>query len=93
MCKSGRKVSSRSIRGLMPTMYSRAIEVMQILGADGLLPSPTGADFEHPELREELDRYYVGTGGISSVERVSIFKLAWDLCGEAFGQRLLQYER
>ena len=86
-------VALETIRGHMPTMYPRAIEVMQILGAGGLLLSPTGADFENEELREDLDRYYVGREGISGLERVSIFKLAWDLCGEAFGQRLLQYER
>jgi anthranilate 3-monooxygenase (FAD)/4-hydroxyphenylacetate 3-monooxygenase len=82
-----------TIRGLLPTMYPRAIEVIQIIGAGGLLMSPTGADFESEELREAIDNYYVGREGISSLERVSIFKLAWDLCGEAFGQRLLQYER
>ena len=86
-------VALETIRGHMPHMYPRAIEVMQILGAGGLLLSPTGADFENEELREDLDRYYVGREGISGLERVSIFKLAWDLCGEAFGQRLLQYER
>ena len=86
-------VALETIRGHMPIMYPRAIEVMQILGAGGLLLSPTGADFENEELREDLDRFYVGREGISGLERVSIFKLAWDLCGEAFGQRLLQYER
>lgn len=55
--------------------------------------SPTDADFENPELRADLDRYYVGKEGVPSEDRVHLFKLAWDLCGEAFGQRLLQYER
>lgn len=82
-----------TIRGLMPTLYPRAIEVMQTLGAGGLLLSPTGGDFESEELREDIERYYVGREGVSAEERVKIFKLAWDLCGEAFGQRLLQYER
>jgi anthranilate 3-monooxygenase (FAD)/4-hydroxyphenylacetate 3-monooxygenase len=82
-----------TIRGLLPTMYPRAIEVMQIIGAGGLLMSPTDADFANPELRADLDRYYLGREGVSSEDRVHLFKLAWDLCGEAFGQRLLQYER
>lgn len=86
-------VTLETIRGLMPTMYPRAIEVLQIIGAGGLLLSPTGSDFENPELREDMDRYYVGREGVSAIDRVSIFKLAWDLCGEAFGQRMLQYER
>ncbi|NWQ41685.1 4-hydroxyphenylacetate 3-hydroxylase [Bacillus sp. EB106-08-02-XG196] len=82
-----------TIRGLLPKMYPRAIEVMQIIGAGGLLMSPTDADFENPDLREDLDRYYVGREGVAAEERVHLFKLAWDLCGEAFGQRILQYER
>lgn len=86
-------VPIETIRGLLPKMYPRAIEVMQIIGAGGLLMSPTDADLEHPELGEEMEKYYVGREGISGKERVRLFKLAWDLCGEAFGQRLLQYER
>ncbi|MGR6339601.1 4-hydroxyphenylacetate 3-hydroxylase family protein [Priestia megaterium] len=82
-----------TIRGLLPTMYPRAIEVMQTIGAGGLLMSPTGADFENLELREDLNRYYGGREGVPAIDRVQLFKLAWDLCGEAFGQRLLQYER
>src|SRR5690625_2689393 len=35
----------------------------------------------------------VGKTDVSSEHSVRLFKLAWDLCGEAFGQRLVQYER
>ncbi|EIT86159.1 4-hydroxyphenylacetate-3-hydroxylase [Fictibacillus macauensis ZFHKF-1] len=82
-----------TIRGLLPVFYPRAIEVIQIIGAGGLLMSPTEADFNQPELQEDMERYYVGREGVSATERVRLFKLAWDLCGEAFGQRALQYER
>lgn len=82
-----------TIRGLLPTAYPRAIEVIQIIGAGGLLMSPTEADCFNEELSDAIDNFYVGRAGVSSLERISIFKLAWDLCGEAFGQRLLQYER
>jgi anthranilate 3-monooxygenase (FAD) / 4-hydroxyphenylacetate 3-monooxygenase len=82
-----------TIRGMLPKLYPRAIEVIQTIGAGGLLMSPTGADFEHPELRADAEKYYVGREGVTSQDRVQLFKLAWDLCGEAFGQRLLQYER
>lgn len=87
------EVSLETIRGLLPKLYPRAIEVIQIIGAGGLLMSPTGADFDHPDLAEDMNHFYVGREGVSSKERVQLFKLAWDLCGEAFGQRLLQYER
>jgi anthranilate 3-monooxygenase (FAD) / 4-hydroxyphenylacetate 3-monooxygenase len=82
-----------TIRGMLPKMYPRAIEVIQIIGAGGLLMSPTGSDFNAPEIRSEIDKYYLGREGVDSLERVKLFKLAWDLCGEAFGQRLVQYER
>ncbi|MET3291854.1 UNVERIFIED_CONTAM: anthranilate 3-monooxygenase (FAD)/4-hydroxyphenylacetate 3-monooxygenase [Brevibacillus sp. OAP136] len=86
-------VPLETIRGLLPKVYPRAIEVMQIIGAGGLLMSPTDGDMEHPDLAADMQKYYAGREGISGTERVRLFKLAWDLCGEAFGQRLLQYER
>lgn len=55
--------------------------------------SPTGADFARPEISDDMNKYYAGRSGVSSEKRVRLFKLAWDLCGEAFGQRLVQYER
>lgn len=82
-----------TIRSLLPKMYPRAIEIIQTIGAGGLLMSPTGADFMNPEIQDDMHKYYIGREGVSSEERVRLFKLAWDLCGEAFGQRLLQYER
>ena len=81
------------VRGILPTLYPKAVEILQTIGAGGLLMMPTGADFEHPELKEIMDKHYGGREGISSEYRVRLFKLAWDLCGEAFGQRLVQYER
>jgi anthranilate 3-monooxygenase (FAD)/4-hydroxyphenylacetate 3-monooxygenase len=82
-----------AIRGIMPTAYARAIEVIQTIGAGGLLVMPTAKDYNHPELKKDFDRYFGGRAGISAEERIALFKLAWDLCGEAFGQRLVQYER
>ena len=81
------------VRGILPTLYPKAVEILQTIGAGGLLMMPTGADFMHPELKEIMDKHYGGREGISSEYRVRLFKLAWDLCGEAFGQRLVQYER
>jgi anthranilate 3-monooxygenase (FAD)/4-hydroxyphenylacetate 3-monooxygenase len=30
---------------------------------------------------------------MDATERVRLYKLAWDLCGDGFGQRAVQYER
>lgn len=86
-------VPLETIRGILPTLYPRAMEILQTIGAGGLLMSPTGADFGNPELTEAMNKHYGGRSGVSAEERVRLFKLAWDLCGEAFGQRLVQYER
>ena len=82
-----------TIRGLMPEFYPRTIEIMQTIGAGGLLMMPTEADFLNEELRPSIDRHYGGRAGVDAELRMKIFKLAWDLCGEAFGMRALQYER
>lgn len=82
-----------TIRVILPHVYPRAIEIMQTIGAGGLTMMPTRADMDNPELKEYAEKYYVGKTGVSSEDRIKVFKLAWDLCGEAFGQRLLQYER
>lgn len=82
-----------TIRTLLPRAYPKAVETIQIIGAGGLLMSPTAADINNPLLRDDIDKYYSGRPGVSGIGRVQLFKLAWDLCGEAFGQRLVQYER
>lgn len=86
-------VPLETIRGLLPHTYPKAIQILQTIGAGGLLMSPTEADFNNPEIAGQMKQYYVGRTEVTSEERVRLFKLAWDLCGEAFGQRLVQYER
>ncbi len=83
----------QALRGLLPTFYPRVIEVLQIIGAGGLLMAPTAADFNAPEIAEDVARYYQGAEGLAAVDRVRLFKLAWDLCGDSFGARQVQYER
>ncbi len=82
----------QALRTRLPTTYPRVIEVLQTIGAGGYMLMPTGADFATPEIAENMQRYYQGAG-VASLDRVRLFKLAWDLAGEGFGSRLLQYER
>ncbi|MFD0848653.1 4-hydroxyphenylacetate 3-hydroxylase family protein [Sphingosinicella xenopeptidilytica] len=82
----------QALRTFMPTAYPRVIEVLQTIAAGGFMMMPTGADFRVPELGQDMDLYYQGAD-MASIDRVRLFKLAWDLAGEGFGQRLLQYER
>ncbi|MFC3723045.1 4-hydroxyphenylacetate 3-hydroxylase family protein [Neoaquamicrobium sediminum] len=83
----------QALRTFLPTAYPKVVEMIQTIAAGGFMMMPSGADFAVPDLSEETALYYQGTGGMSSVDRARLFKLAWDLSGEAFGSRLLQYER
>ncbi len=83
----------QAMRTYLPTAYPRLIEYLQIIAAGGFMLMPSGADFTAPELAEDIATYYAGANDLASLDRVRLFKLAWDLAGEAFGQRLVQYER
>jgi anthranilate 3-monooxygenase (FAD)/4-hydroxyphenylacetate 3-monooxygenase len=82
----------QALRSFLPRAYPRVIEAIQTIAAGGLMMMPSGKDFTMPDLRDDMNLYYEGAG-INSVGRVRLFKLAWDLAGEAFGTRALQYER
>lgn len=83
--------SLQTLRVLLAAQYPKLVEVLQTLGAGGLLMMPSAEDFGSP-IGEDVARYYRGAD-IPAVDRVRLYKLAWDLCGDAFGQRALQYER
>ena len=69
----------------------RAVEVIRQVSGSGLIMTPTSQDFDNPEIAEHLDRYLKGKN-MTGRERVRLFKLAWDMLGEQFGARQLQYE-
>jgi anthranilate 3-monooxygenase (FAD)/4-hydroxyphenylacetate 3-monooxygenase len=82
----------QALRAFLPTAYPRIIEVLQTVGAGGLMMMPSGADFSADGIAADVGRYYQGAR-TPSLDRVRLFKLAWDLAGDAFGSRQLQYER
>jgi anthranilate 3-monooxygenase (FAD)/4-hydroxyphenylacetate 3-monooxygenase len=82
----------QTVRTLMPTFYPRMAEIVQTLGAGALLTMPSGEDFASP-IAPLIDRYYRGAEGLASVDRIRLYKLAWDMVGHSFGSRLTQYER
>ena len=81
----------QALRYHLPKWYERMVQVTQVLGAGGLLISPTEADLRS-EIGPDIARYYHGAG-VEAEERIRLFKLAWDATGTQFGQRMLQYER
>jgi anthranilate 3-monooxygenase (FAD)/4-hydroxyphenylacetate 3-monooxygenase len=74
-------------------IYSRFVEIVQTLAAGGFFYAPTEADLANPEIRPYIDRYVRGRAGVPAEERIALFKLAWDVTGESFAQRMAQYVR
>jgi 4-hydroxyphenylacetate 3-monooxygenase oxygenase component len=81
----------QALRYHLPRMYERMINVTQVVGAGGLLINPTEADLNSP-IGGDIERYYRGAG-VDARRRIQLYKLAWDVTGTQFGQRMLQYER
>jgi anthranilate 3-monooxygenase (FAD)/4-hydroxyphenylacetate 3-monooxygenase len=76
---------------MIPQAQMRAAEVIRQLSGSGLIMTPTEKDFANPEIAGYLEKYLRGKG-MAARDRVQLFKLAWDMIGEPFGGRQLQYE-
>lgn len=75
----------------LPQAHMRAAEVLRQLSGSGLILTPTEKDLENPAIAPYLEQYLRGKD-LPAQERVRLFKLAWDMLGEQFGSRQLQYE-
>jgi 4-hydroxyphenylacetate 3-monooxygenase len=53
--------------------------------------TPTEADFKGP-LADHIEQY-LATDNTAAKDRVKLFRLAWDIAGNAFGSRQVLYER
>jgi 4-hydroxyphenylacetate 3-monooxygenase len=78
-------------RNLFPRLYPRMVEIIQQLGASGLVAMPTEADLKGP-LAEDIKHYYQAARA-EAFDRVPLFRLAWDTALSAFGSRQVLYER
>ncbi|MGG3466158.1 4-hydroxyphenylacetate 3-monooxygenase, oxygenase component [Neobacillus pocheonensis] len=76
---------------IFPRIYPRISEIIQLVGASGMVSLPTEKDFDS-EIRTDLDKYLQGASK-TAADRVKIFRLAWDLTMSSFGTRQTQYER
>ncbi len=79
-----------SARNVFPRVYPRLVEILQLLGSSGLMATPTEADVA--ALPEEIDKYYQGAT-LRGIDRVRLFRLAWDVAASSFGGRQVLYER
>lgn len=80
-----------STRNLFMTAYPRMIELLQLLGSSSFLLTPSEADFKGP-LKNHIEQY-LATDNTGARDRVKLFRLAWDIAGNAFGSRQVLYER
>jgi 4-hydroxyphenylacetate 3-monooxygenase len=80
-----------STRNLFMTAYPRMVEILHLLGSSSFLLTPSEADFRSP-LAHDIEQY-LATDTMSAKERVKLFRLAWDIAGNAFGSRQVLYER
>ena len=74
--------------------YPRIKEIIEQDVSSALIYlSSSGRDFDVPELRPLLDRYYRGANGVDAMTRSKVLKLLWDAVGTEFGGRHELYER
>lgn len=77
---------------LQSEFYPKLLHLVRDLCGGGVIQLPSSAaDFANPEARADLDRF-VQSPGYTSVERVKLMKLVWDMVGSEFAGRHHQYE-
>lgn len=81
-----------SAMGLQNETYPKVIEIVRDLVGGGVLQMPSSTtDMHSPTTAPDIERYVASTG-VSSEERIKLFRLAWDIIGSEFGGRHQQYE-
>ena len=73
--------------------HSAIIDSLRELCGGGVFQMPADIDVMHdPKLRAQFERYWQ-TPQMGAVDRMKLYKLAWDLVGSEFAGRHLQYEK
>lgn len=78
-------------RNVFPRLYPRMVEIIQQIGASGLVAMPTEQDVKGP-LAQDIRKYYQAARA-EAFERIPLFRLAWDASLSAFASRQVLYER
>ena len=78
-------------RTLFPAIYPRLVEIIQIVGASGLVMVPSVKELEG-ERRDDVMRYYQAAR-LPADRRTELFRLAWDVACSGFAGRQTLYER
>ncbi|AEB12004.1 4-hydroxyphenylacetate 3-monooxygenase, oxygenase component [Marinithermus hydrothermalis] len=78
-------------RNLYPRLYQRIHEIVQQIGASGLIMFASEKDFESP-LGPFVEKFMQGRN-LPAREKTQLFRLAWDMTLSSFGARQALYER
>lgn len=78
-------------RLMFPEIYPRLVEILQIVGASGLVAVPSVAELGG-ERADDVMRYYQAAQ-LPADRRVELFRLAWDVACSSFAGRQTLYER
>jgi 4-hydroxyphenylacetate 3-monooxygenase len=76
---------------IFPKIYPRYCEIVQIIGASGMVTLPTEKAI-NSSIGSDIRQYLQGSTKTAE-ERIKVFRLAWDLTMSSFGTRQIQYER
>lgn len=77
-------------RNWYPRMYPRLAQIVWQLGAAGLFALPTEADVRG-DAGDDIDRY-LACATLDGIDRLRLFRLAWDASLSAFAGRQVAYE-
>ncbi|SEJ53437.1 4-hydroxyphenylacetate 3-monooxygenase [Deinococcus reticulitermitis] len=78
-------------RNYYPANHQRLPELLQLLGASGIIMMPSKADREGP-LGPQIEKF-LQAGNASAEDRLRLFRLAWDMSMSSFGGRQALYEK
>ena len=76
---------------MFPKMFIRMCEIIQILGAGGLVSVPSYAELDGPVAADVAN--YAQAANADARERVKLFRLAFDTAVSSFSGRQQLYER
>lgn len=80
-----------TVRMMFPKMFIRMCEIVQILGAGGLVAVPSYADLAGP-VAKDVETYFQAANA-DSRHRIKLFRLAFDAAVSSFSGRQQLYER
>lgn len=87
------KTTLYSVMALQSEINPRIIDTIRELTGAAMITLPSSlADFENPETRSDVERYYPSANS-GARDRVALMRLAWDFIGTEFGNRHQQYEK